>query len=340
MLLFTRAFYSLVPRTGSRLLSVSLSNDSRNSHTAADLKSSFLKLAKERGFIFQCTDVQQLDCIMDASQPISAYIGFDATAKSLHVGSLLQIMLLRHLQKSGHKPIILMGGGTTKIGDPSGKDESRKLITNLTIQENISSLSKVFSKFLKFGDGPTDAIMVNNDDWLSSLNYLEFLQKYGRHFTINRMMNYDSVRSRLEREQPLTFLEFNYMILQAYDFVELNKRFGTVLQIGGSDQWGNIVCGVELSRKLNQKSLFGLTAPLLQTSSGSKMGKSANGAVWLNSLVSLINAILYGGVYLSILICCRDMLSPLDYWQFWRNTADADVVRYVKITYIYCTSVQ
>lgn len=285
---WTRAFNALLSRNPSTVVRTAASGvvtDSPNNLFQHEMKSSFLKLARDRGFLYQCTNVQQLDSLLDSPIPTSAYIGFDATAKSLHVGSLLQIMLLRHLQKSGHKPIILIGGGTTKIGDPSGKDESRKMITSATIQENISSLSKVFAKFLKFGDGPTDAIMINNDDWLSNLNYLEFLQEFGRHFTINHMMSYESVKSRLEREQPLTFLEFNYMILQAYDFVELNKRFGTVLQIGGSDQWGNIICGIELSRKLNKKSLIGLTAPLLQTSSGSKMGKTASGAVWLNALV-------------------------------------------------------
>ena len=278
-------------------------------------KSNFLQSLLERGFIHQCTDYKELDNVMqyDGSNqlqsPVAAYLGFDATAKSLHVGSLLQIMILRNLQKSGHKPIILIGGGTTKVGDPSGKDESRQLLTEEVIQENIVSLTKVFEKFIKFGTGPTDAILVNNADWLDSIKYLDFLRNYGRYFTINRMLAFESVKQRLSREQPLTFLEFNYLLLQAYDFLELNRRYNVKLQLGGSDQWGNIISGVELTRKVDQQQVFGLTAPLLTTSDGKKMGKTASGAVWLN----------------------KDLLSEFEYWQFWRNTADADVIRFLKI---------
>jgi len=242
-------------------------------------------------------------------KPVAAYLGFDATANSLHVGSLLQIMILRHLQKSGHKPIVLVGGGTTKVGDPSGKDESRKMMTEDDIQSNIDGITSVFKKFLVFGDGPTDAELVNNDDWLSGLNYLQFLRDYGKHFTINRMLSFDSVKLRLDREQPLTFLEFNYMILQGFDFLELHRRKGVQVQIGGSDQWGNIINGIELGRKVDQASLFGLTAPLITKADGSKMGKTASGAVWLN----------------------EDLLSPYDYWQFWRSCDDADVEKFLKI---------
>lgn len=242
---------------------------------------SFLQLMFERGFLFQCTDFMGLDEKMKAGV-VPAYLGFDATAKSLHVGSLLQIMVLRNLQKTGHKPIVLVGGGTTKVGDPTGKDESRKLLSQEDIDRNIDSLSKVFAKFIKFGDGPTDAILVNNAEWLDQLNYLAFLKDYGRLFTINRMLSFESVKQRLAREQPLTFLEFNYMLLQSYDFVELNRRYNAVLQLGGSDQWGNIVSGVELGRKLRMGPMFGLTAPLITTSDGKKMGKTAAGAVWLN----------------------------------------------------------
>ncbi len=256
----------------------------------------------------QCTNIDELDAAF-AKKPVTAYIGFDCTARSLHVGSLMQIMILRRLQQAGHRPIVLMGGGTTKVGDPSGKDESRPVITDQIIQENMDGIKKVFEKFLTFGDGPTDAIMVNNDDWLSELGYISFLRDYGRHFSINRMLTFDSVKLRLEREQSLSFLEFNYMILQAYDFVELKKRYDCSLQIGGSDQWGNIVNGTELGRRTNDFSLFGLTTPLLTTSSGAKMGKTAAGAIWLN----------------------EDMLSPYDYWQFWRNTEDADVGRFLKL---------
>lgn len=271
-------------------------------------KSSFLQTLLERGFIHQCTDFKTLDeKFMNGT--VAAYLGFDATANSLHVGSLLQIMILKHLQKSGHKPLILIGGGTTKVGDPSGKDEPRKLLTPELISKNAEGISQVFKTFLKFGSGPSDAVMVNNADWLDSINYLEFLRDYGRYFTINRMLSFESVKQRLAREQPLTFLEFNYMLLQAYDFLELNRRYKAILQMGGSDQWGNIISGVELGRKADQVQLFGLTAPLITTSDGKKMGKTASGAVWLN----------------------KELLSEYEYWQFWRNTADADVIRFLKL---------
>ncbi len=274
----------------------------------SEFKSAFLSTLSSRGFIHQCTDEAALDALASDSV-VPAYIGFDATADSLHVGSLVQIMMLRHLQKSGHKPVVLMGGGTTKIGDPSGKDEARQLLTDEKINENIAGIRRVFEKFLTFGDGPTDAIMVNNADWLDKLAYIPLLRDVGRHFTINRMLTFDSVKLRLEREQPLTFLESNYMILPAYDFVELNKRHGIALQMGGSDQWGNIVNGVELGRRMAGLSLYGLTTPLLTTSSGAKMGKTAAGAIWLN----------------------EDRLSAYDYYQFWRNTEDADVGRFLKL---------
>ena len=238
-----------------------------------------------------------------------AYIGFDCTAPSLHAGSLVSIMLLRLLQKSGHKPIVLMGGGTTRVGDPTGKDEARKMLSDAEIATNMAGIRRVFERFLTFGDGPTDATMVNNADWLDGLKYIDFLRDYGRHFSVNRMLTFDSVKTRLEREQPLSFLEFNYMILQAYDFVELARRKNCILQMGGSDQWGNIVAGVELGRRMESAALYGLTTPLLTTSSGAKMGKTASGAVWLNA----------------------DMLSPYDYWQFWRNTEDADVGRFLSL---------
>ena len=271
-------------------------------------KSDFLNILDERGFIHQCSDFDALDKkLCEGSQ--SAYIGFDATATSLHVGSLVQIMMLYWFQQCGHKPITLMGGGTTKVGDPSGKDESRKMLTEDDINNNIDSIKEVFAQFLKYGKGKSDAQMVNNDLWLSELNYIEFLRDYGVHFTINRMMTFDSVKLRLDREQPLTFLEFNYMILQAYDFVELYRQHGTILQMGGSDQWGNIINGVELGRRADQAELFGLTTPLLTTASGAKMGKTAQGAVWLNA----------------------DMLSPYDYYQYWRNTEDGDVGRFLKL---------
>jgi tyrosyl-tRNA synthetase len=265
-------------------------------------KSDLLKLLDERGYIHQLTDAEGLDALAQR-EIITGYVGFDATAPSLHVGSLVQIMLLRRLQQAGHRPVVLMGGGTTKVGDPTGKDESRKLLTDDDIAANIAGIRRVFERFLTFGDGPTDAIMVNNDDWLSALAYIPFLRDVGRHFTINRMLTFDSVRLRLEREQPLTFLEFNYMILQAYDFLELSRRYGLKLQMGGSDQWGNIVNGVELTRRIDGAEMFGVTTPLITNADGSKMGKTAQGAVWLN----------------------EDLLSPYDYWQFWRNTDDANV---------------
>ncbi len=270
-------------------------------------KSEFLTTLHERGFIHQCTDIEALDEAA-SSGIVTAYIGFDCTAASLHVGSLIPIMLLHHLQKTGHRPIVLMGAGTTKVGDPSGRDDTRQLLTDERIESNMAAIKTSFANYLSFGDGPTDAGMVNNDDWLSQLEYIPFLRDYGRHFSINRMLTFDSVRLRLDREQPLSFLEFNYMILQAYDFLELNRRHGCRLQMGGSDQWGNIVNGVELNRRVDGKSCFGLTTPLLATSSGAKMGKTAQGAVWLNP----------------------DMLSAYDFWQYWRNTEDADVGPFLK----------
>lgn len=276
--------------------------------SSIELKSTFLETMRWRGFLKETTDIQTLDKELSTGRVV-AYLGFDATASSLHVGSLLQIMLLRHFQKCGHKPIVLIGGGTTKVGDPSGKDASRQLLTQEAIQKNIDGITSVFSKFLKFGDGDTDATLVNNDEWLSSLQYLDFLRDYGRHFTINRMLSFESVKQRLARESPLSFLEFNYMILQAYDFLELSRRMDVKLQFGGSDQWGNIVNGVELARRVDRRQVYGFTAPLLTTSDGKKMGKTADGAVWLNA----------------------DLLSPYDYWQFWRNTADADVGRFLRI---------
>lgn len=271
-------------------------------------KSEFLKIIQERGYLNQCTDLEGLDELMSNSG-ITAYIGFDATGKSLHVGHLIQLMLLRILQQCGHKPIALMGGGTTKIGDPSGKDEARKMLTQEDIDENKRSIAQVFNKFITFGDGSNDAIMLDNAEWLDGIHYIEFLRDYGKHFSVNRMLTFDSVKLRLEREQPLSFLEFNYMILQAYDFAELNKRYGCRLQLGGSDQWGNIINGVDLGRRVNCPELFGITSNLITTSSGAKMGKTAKGAIWLNP----------------------DMLSPYDYWQFWRNTEDADVERFLKM---------
>ena len=274
-----------------------------------DPKSAFLKTVTERGFVHQCTDTAALDAALSERSPKTCYIGFDCTADSLHVGSLLPIMLLRWFQKSGHKPIVLMGGGTTKVGDPSGKDESRQLITEETIAANKAGIQGVFEKFLTFGDGPTDAVIVDNADWLDELDYIPFLRDYGRHFSVNRMLSFESVKLRLDREQPLSFLEFNYMILQAYDFIELNRRHNCILQMGGSDQWGNIVNGVELARRVDTAQVFGLTSPLITTASGAKMGKTADGAVWLNA----------------------DRVSPYDYWQFWRNTADADVGRFLRL---------
>ncbi len=270
--------------------------------------SEFLNVLQERGYIHQCSDPEGLDQLAKEGA-ITGYIGFDCTATSLHAGSLLPIMMLYWMQQTGHKPIALMGGGTTKVGDPSGKDESRKLLSDEQIKANMAGIKKIFAKYLTFGDGPTDAIMVNNDDWLKELNYISFLRDYGPHFTINRMLSFDSVKLRLDREQPLTFLEFNYMILQAYDFLELNRRYGCTLQMGGSDQWGNIVNGMELTRRVEGNQAYALTSPLLITSSGAKMGKSTSGAVWLNG----------------------DMLSPYEFWQYFRNTEDADVGKFMRL---------
>ena len=271
-------------------------------------KSDFMRVMMTRGFLADCTDYQALDdAFMRGVVP--AYIGYDATAASLHVGHLLNIMMLRWLQKTGGKPITLMGGGTTKVGDPSFRAEERPLLTPAKIDENIAGLQKVFGRYLVYGDGPTDAIMLNNAEWLDQLNYLDFLRDIGRHFSVNRMLSFESVKSRLDREQSLSFLEFNYMILQAYDFLEINRRYGCILQMGGSDQWGNIINGIDLTRRVLDHEIFGLTSPLLTTSDGKKMGKSANGAVWLNG----------------------DMLSPYEFWQFWRNTTDADVGKFLKL---------
>jgi len=272
------------------------------------VKSDVLRELKARGFIHQATDEAGLDKLL-STERVAGYIGFDCTAPSLHVGNLLGIVMLRKLQQAGHRPIVLIGGGTTKVGDPSGKDESRKLLSDAEIAANIAGIESVFAKFLSFGGGDTGAVMVNNADWLDTLNYIDFLRDYGRHFSVNRMLTYDSVRLRLEREQPLSFIEFNYMVLQAYDFIELYRRLGCRLQMGGSDQWGNIVSGIELGRRADGVELFGLTSPLLITASGAKMGKTASGAVWLNA----------------------DMLSPYDYWQYWRNSEDADVDRFLKL---------
>jgi tyrosyl-tRNA synthetase len=272
------------------------------------VKSDFLHELKARGFIHQTTDEAGLDKLL-RQERVTGYIGFDCTAPSLHVGNLLGIMILRKLQQTGHRPIVLIGGGTTKVGDPSGKAESRKLLSEAEIASNIAAIQSVFAKFLSFGRGQGDAIMVNNADWLGQLGYIDFLRDYGRHFSVNRMLTQDSVKLRLEREQPLSFIEFNYMVLQAYDFVELYRRMGCRMQMGGSDQWGNIVGGIELGRRTDGIELFGLTSPLLTTASGTKMGKTASGAVWLNA----------------------DMLSPYDYWQYWRNSEDADVERFLKL---------
>ncbi len=274
----------------------------------SEYTSSFLRVMSERDFIHQVTDWKSLDALLSEKNMV-AYIGFDCTADSLHVGSLVQIMMLRYFQKCGHRPIVLMGGGTTKVGDPSGKDDARQLLNDNEIEKNKQGIKTVFEKYLNFGDGPSDAIMCDNDEWLSGLEYVQFLRDYGRHFSVNRMLSFDSVKLRLDREQPLSFLEFNYMILQAYDFLELSRRFDCSLQMGGSDQWGNIVNGVELARRIDQKSVFGLTTPLVTTASGAKMGKSAQGAIWLNS----------------------DRLSPYDFWQYWRNTEDEDVDRFLKL---------
>ncbi|MGA9408890.1 MAG: tyrosine--tRNA ligase [Roseobacter sp.] len=271
-------------------------------------KSDFVSVMMERGFLADCTDYQGLDdALMSGVQP--AYIGFDATAPSLHVGSLIQIMMLRWLQKTGHKPITLMGGGTTKVGDPSFRADERPLLSPESIDDNIAGIKKVFSAYIEYSDAPNGALMLNNAEWLDDLNYLDFLRDIGRHFSINRMLSFESVKSRLDREQSLSFLEFNYMILQAYDFLELNRRYGCILQMGGSDQWGNIVNGIDLTRRVIDGEVYGLTSPLLTTSDGKKMGKSQSGAIWLD----------------------QDMLSAYEFWQFWRNTSDADVGRFLKL---------
>eukprot|EP00804_Cyclotella_cryptica_P001023 CCRYP_008345-RA/>CCRYP_008345-RA protein AED:0.10 eAED:0.10 QI:0/-1/0/1/-1/1/1/0/517 len=330
---------SHVPRTTRRFSTetrteetIASSTSTEEEEVVANLQSPFLRIMRDRGFLFQCTNLSELDEILLANQnssftatteegtnqAVSAYLGFDATADSLHVGSLLQIMILRHYQKCGHRPIVLIGGGTSKVGDPTGKDESRVLLSDEAIARNMAGISKVFEKFLTFansedvgagGGKASDAIMVNNDEWLNELRYLQFLRDYGTHFTINRMLSFESVKQRLSREAPFSFLEFNYMILQAYDFLELNRRYGARLQLGGSDQWGNMISGVELGRRVDGVSLFALTAPLITTSDGKKMGKTAGGAVWLNG----------------------DKLSEYDYWQFWRNTSDEDVIRFLKL---------
>jgi tyrosyl-tRNA synthetase len=271
-------------------------------------RSEFLQVMRARGFIADCTDLQGLDDALCAGV-VPAYIGFDATARSLHVGSLIQIMMLRWLQKTGHKPLTLMGGGTTKVGDPSFRSEERPLLDDAAIAANIAGIKKVFAAYIRYGDDPTDALMLDNAEWLDGLEYIEFLRDIGRHFSVNRMLAFESVKSRLDREQSLSFLEFNYMILQAYDFLELNRRYGCLLQMGGSDQWGNIINGIDLTRRVIDHEVFGLTSPLLTTSDGRKMGKSASGAVWLSS----------------------DLLSPYEFWQFWRNTTDADTGRFLKL---------
>jgi tyrosyl-tRNA synthetase len=271
-------------------------------------KSDFLSVLAARGFIHQISEPEALDARALAST-LTGYIGFDCTAPTLHVGSLLPIMMLYWMQQTGHRPIALMGGGTTRVGDPSGRDESRKILSDADIDRNLAGIREIFTRFLKFGDGDSDALMANNADWLNSLNYIDFLRDVGRHFSVNRMLAFDSIKLRLERQQELSFLEFNYMILQAYDFVELHKRFGCALQMGGSDQWGNIVNGIELGRRMMNAQLFALTAPLITTSSGAKMGKTAAGAVWLDA----------------------GLVSPYDYWQYWRNTEDGDVARFLKL---------
>ena len=273
---------------------------------SASLRSEFLRTLVERGFLHQCTDLEALDAAA-ASGRVTGYIGFDATADSLHVGSLIQIMMLRHMQRTGHRPIVLMGGGTTRVGDPSGKDKSRQLLSSERIAANIEGIRRVFERFLDFGGD--SALMADNSHWLDSLHYIAFLREYGRHFSVNRMLGFESVKQRLDREQPLSFLEFNYMVLQAYDFLELGRRHGCRVQMGGSDQWGNIVCGVELGRRASGLELYGLTSPLLTTASGAKMGKTAAGAVWLNP----------------------DRFSPYEYWQYWRNTEDTDTGRFLRL---------
>jgi tyrosyl-tRNA synthetase len=272
------------------------------------VQSDFLREATERGYLFQCTDTEGLDAALRAGI-VTGYIGFDCTADSLHVGNLVGIMILRLLQRHGHRPLVLMGGGTTRIGDPSGKDESRQLLSDEQIAANMAGIRRCFDPYLRFGDGPADAVMANNADWLDALGYIPLLRDVGTHFTVNRMLTFDSVRIRLEREHPLTFLEFNYMVLQSYDFRELNRRYGCTLQMGGSDQWGNIVCGMELTRRTDNKTVHGLTTPLITTASGAKMGKSVQGAVWLRG----------------------DRLPPYEYWQFWRNTEDEDVGRFLRL---------
>jgi len=276
--------------------------------TQPAFKSTFLQTLQARGYVHQITHPAELDAAA-ASGVVTGYVGFDATAKSLHVGNLISIMMLRRLQQAGGKPIVIMGGGTTKVGDPTGKDTSRPQLTEGDIAANIASIRTVFEKFLTFGEGPTDALLIDNDEWLSTYGYIEFLRNYGTHFTVNRMLAFDSVKLRLEREQPMTFLEFNYMLMQSVDFLELNRRHNVTLQMGGSDQWGNIVSGVDLVRRVDHKAAFGLTTPLLTTASGGKMGKTAQGAVWLNA----------------------EQLSPYDYWQFWRNADDADVGRFMRL---------
>ena len=276
--------------------------------TSPTFKSDFLQTLQARGYIHRITHPTELDEAASTSI-VSGYIGFDATAPSLHVGSLIQIMMLRRLQQAGHRPVVIMGGGTTKVGDPTGKDASRPHLSDETIQANIAPIKTVFEKFLTFGDGTTDALLIDNDEWLSTYGYVQFLRDYGTHFTVNRMLAFDSVRIRLEREEPMTFLEFNYMLMQSVDFLELNRRHNVTLQMGGSDQWGNITSGVDLVRRVDQKSAFGLTTPLLTTASGGKMGKTAQGAIWLNA----------------------EQLSPYDYWQFWRNADDADVGRFLRL---------
>ena len=270
--------------------------------------SAFIRTVTERGYMHQSTALESLDEVM-AERMIPAYIGFDCTADSLHVGSLVQIMMLRLLQQTGHKPIVLMGGGTTKIGDPSGKDSQRPLLSDQDIESNKDGIKKIFEKYLTFGDGPADAVMVDNAEWLDKLEYIPFLRNFGMHFSVNRMLSMDSVKLRLNREQPMSFLEFNYAILQAYDFMELRRRYGCMLQMGGSDQWGNIVTGVDLTRRVDNQEVFGLTSPLITTASGAKMGKSAQGAIWLN----------------------KDKLPVWDFWQYWRNTEDADVGRFLRL---------
>jgi tyrosyl-tRNA synthetase len=275
----------------------------------SSFRSDLLNVLANRGFIHQVSEPEALDQLARSAAPLTAYIGFDCTAPSLHVGSLVQIMMLYWVQQTGHRPVVLMGGGTTRVGDPSGKDESRKLLTDQTIAENLAGIRAVFAKFLTFGEGPRSALLANNAEWLNTLNYIDFLRTVGRHFSVNRMLSFDAVKLRLERQQELSFLEFNYMILQAYDFVELYQRHGCVLQMGGSDQWGNIVSGIELGRRMHNAQLYALTSPLITMSSGAKMGKTAAGAVWLDP----------------------DMVSPYEYWQYWRNTEDADVVRFLRL---------